>query len=474
MAPTLPALIALVLAQVQLAGPDAPAAGPAPAEAPAAGEEAAPAAKDASRVPTRRYVIESIDVHGLSRTRPDAFRRHLLFEEGEILDPERVQLSRLGLLQLGWFSRVETHVERGSERGKVRVIFDVVERNTLVVSDLIFGSTAPQPLYGGLGLSQQNFLGQGLGLSGGFVYGGHPVERGPNRDRFALRAGFFAPDLWLPRLRMVAGVSGIYLHGEELTCTDVRCAAFRGHYSDAPRTRYERGGGELLLGVRPGPFERLSVAYRLEFLNAVRIGLPEGEGPSIHEGSSTLAALTGSYEIDTRDDFFYPTEGFRALTQVTLASRLVGGDYEFSRYLLQLDTAYDLFRFPVRLQGAVGAVQGDAPFFDRFYAADYSYFAIGPALGRAMELNFSTDSRYDAFLAMGGAEYGIPLWTRTDSPFHRGYLAVGVRGVWSSAKLGGGRTSFSKFPLSADVALRLDTLVGTFNLSIGYLLDNAL
>jgi hypothetical protein len=122
----------------------------------------------------------------------------------------------------------------------------------------------------------------------------------------------------------------------------------------------------------------------------------------------------------------------------------------------------------------VGAVQGDAPFFDRFYAADYSYFALGPALGRAMELNFSTDSRYDAFLAMGGLECGIPLWSRTDSPFHRAYLAVGGRAVWSSAKLGGARTDFSKVPLSADVALRLDTIIGTFNLSIGYLLDIAL
>jgi outer membrane protein assembly factor BamA len=472
---TVSVLIALALAQTQPTAPGAPTPGSAPAtEGQAPGQEAGAVAEEANRVPTRRYVIERIELRGLSRTRPEAVRRHLLFEEGEILDPERVLLSRLALLQLGWFSRVETHVERGTERGKVLVVFDLVERNTLIVTDLVIGSTPPQPLYGGLGLSQQNFLGQGLGLSGAFVYGGSAAGRSNEPNRYAVRAGFFAPDLWLPHLRLVAGASALFLRGEELTCPDVKCAEFTGDFGAAPRTRYQRAGGELLLGVRPGPFERLSASYRFERIHAIRLGLAPGVGPAIHEGWSNLAALTGAYEVDTRDDFFYPTEGFHALGQVTLASRLVGGDYEYSRYLIQTDTAYALFRLPLRFQAAVGVVQGDAPFFDRFYGADYSYFAIGPALGRAMELNFSTDSRYDAFLSMGGLEYGIPLWTRRDSPFHRAYLAVGARAVWSSAKLGGSRTNFSSIPFSADIALRLDTLIGTFNLSVGYLLDIAL
>jgi outer membrane protein assembly factor BamA len=470
---TVPVLIALALAQAQPTAPVDPAPAAAPAEQPPA-EDASAVPEDTGRVPTRRYAIERIELRGLRHTRPDAVRRHLMFEEGEIFDPQRVLLSRLALLQLGWFSRVETHVERGSERGKVLVVIDLVERNTLVVTDLIIGSTPPQPIYGGLGLSQQNFLGQGLGLSGGFVYGGPAEGRGRDPNRYAIRAGFFAPDLWVPHLRLVAGVSALFLRGEELTCPDVKCKAFASNFGQAPRTQYQRAGGEVLLGVRPGPFERLSVTYRYERVHAARIGLAPGTGPAIHPGWSSLGALTGGYEVDTRDDFFYPTEGFHATGHITFASKLVGGDYEFSRYLIQLDTAYSLLRLPVRFQGAIGAVQGDAPFFDRFYAADYSYFALGPALGRAMELNFSTDSRYDAFAAMAGLEYGHPLWTRNDGPFHRAYLAVGARAVWSSARLGGPRTNFSKVPLSADVALRLDTVVGTFNLSVGYLLDNAL
>jgi hypothetical protein len=71
---------------------------------------------------------------------------------------------------------------------------------------------------------------------------------------------------------------------------------------------------------------------------------------------------------------------------------------------------------------------------------------------------------------MGGAEYALSLWSRGGF-FRRGYLALGLRGVWSTARLGGARTPYSRTPGSADGALRLDTPVGVFNLSLGYAVD---
>jgi outer membrane protein insertion porin family len=424
----------------------------------------------------RRYQIERIRFVGLDHVRQDEARRRLLVAEGELLDDERVLLSRLRLLQLGWFSRVETRVERGSERGLVVLVFDVTERNTLLVTDLILGSTGPQPLYGGFGLSQQNFLGRGFGLSGAFVYGGSPDGRPDDPDRFALRGTFFAPDVEVPALRrgLVFGVTALFVRGEEFACADPDCDAFSSDYGAAPVIRYQRAGGEATFGVRPGAFERLHATWRLERVKAEESGgaLPE-TSPPIVSGRSTLAAVTGTYEIDTRDDFFFPREGFRGLAQVTFGSRLLGGDYEYSRYLLNLDTSFALLRLPLRLQATIGAAQGNAPFFERFYGADHSYFAIGPALARALELNFSTDSRYDAFLAMAGLEYGVPLWA-TGDVLRRGYLALGVRGVHSTATLGGGRTAFSRSPVSGEATLRLDTPVGVFNVSVGYALDNFL
>ncbi len=468
----LPLLLALALAQ---GGPasSSPAATAKKGGTAPPGDEAWPAP-----APSRRYQIERIRFGGLRRVRESEARRHMLVAEGELLDEEQVLLSRLKLLQLGWFSRVETRVERGSERGLVVLVVEVSERNTLIVTDLVLGSTGPQPVYGGLGLSQQNFLGRGLGLSGAFVYGGSPLGRPQDPDRFAVRASFFAPDVSsrLVQHGLVLGAAALFLRGEELTCGDPECRAYAADYGAAPRVRYQRAMGEASVGFRPGPFERVLGTYRFERVHAsesAAAAAQPGIEPAIIAGWSSVSALTGTYEIDTRDDFFFPTEGLRALAQVTFGSRVLGGDYEYSRYLLQLETAFSLLRLPLRLQAALGASQGSAPFFDRFYAADFSYFAVGPAIGRALELNFSTDSRYDAFLAMGGLEWAIPLWARGGF-FTRGYLALGVRGVWSSAAPGGGRTPFSRSPVSGDVALRLDTPVGVFNASLGYAADNVL
>lgn len=476
---------AAVLALSLLAPGEEPRRPPAPAET--AREvrtlpRTAPAPDDPdgelATAPARRYQIEHIRFKGLDHVGEDEARRHLLVAEGEVLDEERVLFSRLKLLQLGWFSKVDTRVERGSERGLVVLVIEVVERNTLLVTDLVLGSSPPQPLYGGFGLSQQNFLGRGYGLSGAFVYGGPPAGRPADPDRFAVRGSFFAPDVQTPGVKrgMVFGASFHFARGEEFACADPKCEAFRSDYGAAPVVRYQRAAGEATVGIRPGAFERLHATLRFERVHTTTSGVTTsapGVAPTLLEGWSTVGAVTGTYELDTRDDLFFPRDGLRALAQVTFGSRLIGGDYEFSRYLLSLDTAFSLFRQPLRLQAAVGAAQGNAPFFERFYGADYSYFAVGPAVGRALELNFSTDSRYDAFLGMAGLEYAIPLWSGNDF-FRRGYLALGIRGVYSTEILGGGRTAFSRIPFSGDVALRFDTPVGVFNASLGYAVDNFL
>jgi outer membrane protein assembly factor BamA len=329
-----------------------------------------------------------------------------------------------------------------------------------------------------VGLSELNFLGRGLVLSGAFVYGGNPPQDPLAPPRFAVRGSFFDPELVIGKLPLVAGVSALVLHGEEFACSDADCAAYGSQYGSAPRLRYDRLGVELHAGLRPGPFERLVAGWRLERVTSERVGGdardPGVAGPNVRPGHSVVSALTASYERDTRNDLFFPTVGSRLLLSVAMGSPKIGGDYEYSRFLVQVESDHGLPNgHALRLSGAAGAVQGDAPFFERFYAADWAYFSVGPALGRALELNFSTDSRYDSYLAALGAEYGIPLWSSRGF-FSRGYVAFGARWLYTSATAQSGRTSVSRTPFSGDVALRLDTPVGSFNVSLAYALDNFL
>src|SRR5512133_3736878 len=119
------------------AGPSAIAPPPpAPAPAPAPPAAPAPAAQADEAEAPRAYVVERVELVGLQKARPHAVRRHLLVHAGDVLDDDDVLLSRLRLLQLGWFARVEGRIDRGSERGLVVVVFTVVERNTILVTDL--------------------------------------------------------------------------------------------------------------------------------------------------------------------------------------------------------------------------------------------------------------------------------------------------------------------------------------------------
>jgi outer membrane protein assembly factor BamA len=477
--------LTLTLTAVAAAGPAEASAAPAPTPAvsapaapspPGSTSEAAPSGDEEPPV-LRSYVVERIVIQGLKKARSHAVRHHLLVRAGDVLDDRDVLLSRLRLLQLGWFSQVDARVEKGSAKGLVVLVFDVVERNTIVVTDLVLGTTEPQPIYGGVGLAEQNFLGRGYSLGAAFVYGGAPLGRPADPDRFALRGSFFMPDLPIPGIgNLVVGASGWALRGEEFACEEPACDPWAGEFADAPRLRYRRTGAELTLGLRTSPFGRFLAGWRLDRATAEAVpgASTEFRPPPVHLGRSWVSALVATWEYDSRNDSFLPREGLRLASQVTFSSRLLGSDYEFSRYWLQGESAFALGGLPLRLQLQLGAVQGDAPFFDRFYAADLSYFAVGPALGRALELNFSTDSRYDAFAAMGGLEWAVPLRRVHGRFFQRAYLAVGARAVWSSATLGGGRTAISAFPLSADVALRFDTPIGAFNASLGYALDNLL
>jgi outer membrane protein assembly factor BamA len=232
--------------------------------------------------------------------------------------------------------------------------------------------------------------------------------------------------------------------------------------------------------VRVSPFARIAAGARGEHVQGrLRTGRADpasvGVEPPLLLGSSTLVALTGSYYRDSRDDPFFPTDGTRVELRGVLGSRSLGGEYEYSRWSLDVETDFAVWRgHAIRLLGFAGVVQGDAPFFERFYAADLAYFSIGPALGRALELNFSTDSRYDAVAAMAGVEYGIPLW-RGGRALQRGYLALGARWVHTTREPGEwSRTPVSRAPFSGEAALRVDTPVGAFNLSAGYALDNGL
>jgi outer membrane protein insertion porin family len=408
-----------------------------------------------------RYLVERIEVKGNERTRPRVIREHLFVREGQVLDEEKVVLSRLKLMNLGLFYEVKTRLRRGSRPGYVVLVVEVTERNAIVIEEVFLGTSTRQR-WGGFGLSDHNFLGLGHSLHGAFVLSG---------DQQAYRLDYFAPSI--PGTPLLAGGGLLYSKGFEIFPV-LQQRPSPGSTEVSGLVDYERFGGYLSAGLKFGGFNRFLVDLRVEGLRAFAgAGLAN---PEIARGKSRLVSLSGTFDRDTRDRSFVATRGHRFQLGVELGSELLGGSYNFSKYVLswaqQIPTWRDhSFKLDLRL----GLIQGDTPFFNQFFFGDTSFFSFRDrALPRALGLNFSRETGYDEVLLSAGFEYAYPVFL-SSKPFHRGYLFFATNGTYTASvaqTLGQQhRSTGSGWTLSFDAGFKLDTSIGVFTFSVAYLLD---
>jgi hypothetical protein len=410
-------------------------------------------------------IIEGIEISGNVRTPPSAIRDHLTLHPGNVATAEGVLEMRVRLVQLGAFSDVEVTTAPGSAPGRVVLRVHVVERTPWIIGDVLLAQTPVARPYGGLTLANSSAFRLGLGAA---------IAGATDGDgRVVVNGTLYEPDLPLGGRSWIGGLRLLWQQGLESGCATPSCD---GHYSAIPWVRYRRAGGEVDIGFRPSAYSRMLFGYRLE---SVRVrsdpGVSPAARPPLPEGDTLLSGLVLSFDRDTRTDAFLPHDGSRLQARIDIGTAALGSDYEYSRYLLEWEQWFPLRGgHALRLDAALGLLQGDAPAFDRFYAADWSYFSIGVAAPRFAELNFSPDSRYDAFLLVFGGEYSLPLFTGRTGFFRRGFLAFGIRTVYSAATPGAARSLLSQVPVSFDLALRVDTRVGIFGIGLGYVIDQIL
>lgn len=405
--------------------------------------------------------IEAIEIVGNEKTERAVIMRRLLVDVGDLVDESLIEESRLRLLNTGYFKSVEFSLRRGSERGRVLLVVELDERNTILIDQLYYGFSTVAPFFGGFGVVETNLLGKGVSAAAGFVAG---------EGRRAFDLHLFVPDLSNTPLQLSG--SGIVLAGAEIL--DERDP-------NGYQLGYERIGGTLGIGAGVGPAQRVSLDYRLESIQADR--LPNLDpviirrAPSIQFGDSVLSSLSLTYERDTRDDPFVPTQGGRIVLGVEVGTRLLGSSYEFSKYTAELQHAFHLFEGHSLIFRAFGGlVQGTTPFFNQFFLNDYAYFAVGrESLPRNLQLNFSQSNDYDDLIISVGADYSVPIQEGGDF-LYRTFVYSGVD-LSATASLdelqedATGRGTGGKLPLSFDVGLKFDAAIGNFTLSLSYMLD---
>lgn len=470
------AVVPVLALSAQTAQAEAPATIPVVAAANAAPE----LPSDPAFEPT--YTLQGIEVRGNHKTVTSLIVREVGLRAGDVVSANDalVALARLRLLALGYFLDAHLSLVKGSARGQATLIVEVEERGTVILDAIYLGTSQATAVWGGLAVSERNFLGRGLALGGGFVASTRPdVYRADPGFAGALRVA--GPPAFFPgRLALQASVNAS--RGSEFFRTQ------GGDSSSNPRdfvaTNLRRIGGTVGIGRALSRTVFLLGEARLESLRAsvpVDIFVDGTNTPMpffIHDGASHEGTLALTLDFDTRTDPVLPRGGHHVALSVEGATNGVASSYSFLKGTVQSSSYFPLRSgHVIGVHGFLGGIAGEAPFFDRFFVDD-----LNPLLPpRALGLNFSTQPshnflgtdialhRYDNMAGRALVEYAVPVWSR-HGLLYRGdaFAAFGIFAVSNAGSLD--HRSFARTvaaDLTADLGLRLDTYIGIFTISVG-------
>jgi len=412
----------------------------------------------------------------------------------DVEDPE-LDLMRYRLLGTGFFQRVNLSLRKGTERGRVVLVIDVVERNTIVVSDLWMGLSAdadtkgkarPLTAYAGAYASETNLAGTGITLGGGMGFAD---------NQLALRTRFFDPSFlgtqWMTSATLLYNNALEFYGNRDVLYDDPSNAIEK--VQDFATVRYERFGGNLGVGRDLSVPLQAWLDYRLERVDAtLPLAASHQRGLDVepiefglNRGLSVLSTLRTTLRYDTRDSPILPTKG----SQTTLAAEVsltpFGSDYPYQKYTVETSRWLELpWDHVVRAGFFGGVISGRAPIYERFYVGDFSDFLPNRMLGlntdRRPPPNFlGTDIveiRYGTYAAKVAGEYRIPLYRGSSSVYGVDLFgAAGVYGVASERDLQDpprGYSGMARMPvdLTFNVGLQIDTNAGGFTFAFSNVL----
>lgn len=479
--------------------PDAPPAPIAPAAGPAVRAEASASEKHCPCPPEPgprpglvtqavRYTLEGVEVRGNTRTRVPVVLRYVPFKRGDVFDVDdpEVELSRYRLLGTGFFRDVQFSLRKGSMRGLVVLVIDVVERNTIVINDVRMGISAdadthgnkrPLTAYAGIDVAETNLLGTGITLGSAMAVA---------EEQLALRVRFLDPAFlgssWMTSGTLLYNDARDFFGNAGVLKDDPTDS----NPSQSAVVNYKRFGGSLGVGRDLSISTQLWLNYRLETLDAsypleashLRGFQTEPIDFDIIRGRSILSTLRATLEHDTRDHPFLPTRGWHATATAEVGLLPLGSDYDYQRAEV---AASHWWRLPwnehvLRLEMFAGAISGNAPFFEQYYVGDFSDFLPSRILGvnfdRRPPPNFlGTDIvevRYGKYAFKLAGEYRVPLFRGRHSIYGIDFFAsMGIYGVAGTREITSppvGYSGAARIPvdLTGNFGFRMDTSAGGF------------
>lgn len=380
-------------------------------------------------------VVESFVVKGTKKTKDYVVLRELRLYEGEPFNVNDGRKSMQRVYNLGYFEDVNIKLNPGRTPNGVEVEISVVETSTGTFG-IGAGYSEADGLIGMVMLGDRNFRGTGEKINIRWEFGG--------ADNKNYEFSYYRP--WLDSHATAFGFTAYDLTHEYEELDD-----------DGNKKDYyerKRKGIELTLSRPASDFITDAVTFKFRKDSYVKPvsgdtthfydNNPEAKKDAFGTTHSIILART----LDTRDNIYNPSRGNYAQLSGEFAG-LMGGDFDFNKYILEGRTYYPIGMNKVMaFRGVVGYATGTMPISQRFSLGGDNYLR-----------GYKDDRFYGYKMISGTAEYRFPITKN-----FQGVLFGDAGYAWKK----GDSINFGDLENGYGVGIRINSPLGPIRLDYAY------
>lgn len=311
------------------------------------------------------FYIDNVDVSGYGKTKKYVFTRELSIHPGDLYDAAKIRRSQTKIMNLGFINDVQVDLQPTADPQKVDLGFNVVEgRPGMFQAGLAMSSM--DGLYGEVSVNHLNFLNRAQRLSLRTMFG---------KEILDYTVSWYTP--WIYEKPTSLGVDAF------------NTRRYRSFVTENQAYTEKRIGGRVKVGPRfNDDIYQLSFGYSFENVDIYDIDpkymYAPGKKPGeyIEKGKTNISTFSADAAIDTRDNIWDPTRGWRNSLGVALAGGPIGGDLDlwyfnarsiFNHTVLNVGGNYPIVFV---LSNKFGSVQ---PYGRTKYVPPYEKFFLGGA-----------------------------------------------------------------------------------------------
>lgn len=288
-----------------------------------------------------KFLFGRINISGNTKTRDKVIRRELRFSEGDLFSGSALKRSRERINNTQFFSEADIQTIQNDDES-IDVNVKVVEGSTGAFS-VGLGYSTVDSIIGVANISQTNWLGKGLDAT-------FNVELSGARQFY--NVGLTDP--YFLDMDISAGIN-IYNEEYEYDAYDTVQQGFRVH-----------------VGKPIDEYTSWSAGYRWEKVKIFNIDPAASDYILDEEGTSSTSQVYFTINRDKRDNYLFPTRGYKIKGTVVLAGGPLGFDNDFYKLIVEGHKFYPFkWSSAFHLWGRVSYADGyggqDLPLYERFY-----------------------------------------------------------------------------------------------------------